>query len=207
MAINAFTLDWGKIPFYAFPPFSIIPRVLQNIFHDKATCILVVPDWPYQPWFSQCIQISNSKHFLSKERSSHSATEHGSPPAQKVPCASDSVDFCQVMDQPHYQSSTVKKSLLASWAPNTQASYSTYINKWMKYYQEHNLNPHQADYKEGMCFLAQLFEQNHKHGVIAVARSALSTVLYKRNGLSFGQDPNVSQMMKGIFKLHPTLPK
>ena len=58
-----------------------------------------------------------------------------------------------------------------------------------------------------MCFLAQLFEQNHKHGVIAVAKSALSAVLYKRNGLSFGQDPNVSQMMKGIFKLRPTLPK
>ena len=111
------------------------------------------------------------------------------------------------MDQPHYQSSTVKKLLLASWAPNTQASYSTYINKWMKYCQEHNLNPHQADYKEGMCFLAQLFEQNHKHGVIAVAKSALSAVLYKRKRLSFGQDPNVSQMMKDIFKLHPTLRK
>ena len=120
------------------------------------------------------------------------------------------------MDQPHYQSSTVEKlllaswapnTLLASWAPNTQAMYSTLINKWMKYCQEHNLNPHQADYKEGMCFLAQLFEQNHKHGVIAVARSALSAVLYKRNGLSFGQDPNVSKMMKGIFKLRPTLPK
>ena len=77
----------------------------------------------------------------------------------------------------------------------------------MKYCQEHNLNPHQADYKEGMCFFAQLFEQNHKHGVIAVARSALSAVLYKRNGLPFGQDPNVSQMMKSIFKLRPTLPK
>ena len=49
MTINAFTLDWGKIPFYAFSPFSIIPRVLQKIFHDKATCILVVPGWPNQP--------------------------------------------------------------------------------------------------------------------------------------------------------------
>ena len=65
MAINAFTLDWGKFPFYAFPPFSIIPRVLQKIFHDKATGILVVLDWPNQPWFSQCMQISNSKYFLS----------------------------------------------------------------------------------------------------------------------------------------------
>ena len=40
-----------------------------------------------------------------------------------------------------------------------------------------------------------------------MARSALSAVLNKRNGVSFGQDPNVSQMMKGIFKLRPTLPK
>lgn len=64
MAINAFTLDWGETPFYAFPPFSIIPRVLQKIFHDKASGILVVPDWPNQPWFSQCMHMSDTKIFL-----------------------------------------------------------------------------------------------------------------------------------------------
>ena len=48
MAVNAFTLDWGKIPFYAFPPFSIIPRVLQKCFMIK----------PHAFWLFQIGQIS-----------------------------------------------------------------------------------------------------------------------------------------------------
>lgn len=50
-AVDAFTLDWGNFFFYAFPPFCLISRVLQKIQADSASGILVVPDWPTQPWF------------------------------------------------------------------------------------------------------------------------------------------------------------
>ena len=42
--VNAFSLYWGDIKFYAFPPFSCIPKVIQKIFQDKAKGILIVPD-------------------------------------------------------------------------------------------------------------------------------------------------------------------
>ena len=35
MAINEFTINWGKYSFYAFPPFSIIQQVLQNSTREK----------------------------------------------------------------------------------------------------------------------------------------------------------------------------
>lgn len=49
--IDAFTLCWSNLVFYAFPPFSMILRVLQKISMDKAAGVLVVPYWPNQPWF------------------------------------------------------------------------------------------------------------------------------------------------------------
>lgn len=49
--IDAFTLNWKKHFFYAFPPFSVIARVLQKIQLEKTVGILVVPLWPTQPWF------------------------------------------------------------------------------------------------------------------------------------------------------------
>lgn len=49
--VDAFTLDWQSIFFYAFPPFLLIDRILQKIKNDKATGILIVPDWPSQPWY------------------------------------------------------------------------------------------------------------------------------------------------------------
>lgn len=50
-AIDAFSVSWKNDIFYAFPPFSILPRVLQKVKRDQAAGILVVPDWPTQPWY------------------------------------------------------------------------------------------------------------------------------------------------------------
>ena len=59
-----------------------------------------------------------------------------------------------------------------------------------------------------MAFIAKLFhEENSNYGVIAVVPSALSAILLKQNGKTFEQDKIVSKMMRGIFKLRPSLPK
>lgn len=50
-AVDAFTVDWGSKFFYAFPPFSLILRVLRKIVRDKAMGIVVVPQWSSQPWY------------------------------------------------------------------------------------------------------------------------------------------------------------
>lgn len=50
-AIDAFTISWRELKFYAFPPFNIVLRTLRKIKRDKAEGILVVPDWPGQPWY------------------------------------------------------------------------------------------------------------------------------------------------------------
>lgn len=51
ICVDAFTINWDTYYFYAFPPLSQIGKVLEKIVHDKATGILVVPDWPSQFWY------------------------------------------------------------------------------------------------------------------------------------------------------------
>lgn len=51
VAVDAFTLSWKNLKFYAFPPFILLPRVLRKIIDDEATGTLIVPWWPSQPWF------------------------------------------------------------------------------------------------------------------------------------------------------------
>jgi|GEM_PF-5821608 len=37
---------------YAFPPFSMVARTIQKVMNDAVEdAILVVPDWPAQPWY------------------------------------------------------------------------------------------------------------------------------------------------------------
>lgn len=50
-AVDAFTINWKDIFFYAFPPFSLVLKCLHKIRSDKAIGILVFPYWPSQPWF------------------------------------------------------------------------------------------------------------------------------------------------------------
>lgn len=50
-AIDAFSLNWGKFYFYAFPPFILILKTLRKIISDRAEGVLVVPWWPAQSWF------------------------------------------------------------------------------------------------------------------------------------------------------------
>lgn len=56
-AINAFHMSWQHYLFYAFPPFSLITRVLQKIQEEKATGLLLVPKWPTQPWWPKLMQM------------------------------------------------------------------------------------------------------------------------------------------------------
>ena len=56
-AVDAFTLNWGNDTFYAFPPFSLLGKVLQKIYNDKAQGILIVPNWTTQTWYPQLMQL------------------------------------------------------------------------------------------------------------------------------------------------------
>lgn len=49
--VDAFTISWRDIYFYAFPPFCLILRVLNKIKKDQAEGIMVVPKWESQPWY------------------------------------------------------------------------------------------------------------------------------------------------------------
>lgn len=61
IAVDAFTVPWNKYYFYAFPPFSVILRVLQKIRVDRAEGVVVVPWWPTQPWFPIFMQLKTSQ--------------------------------------------------------------------------------------------------------------------------------------------------
>lgn len=72
-AVDAFNLDLSQLRFYAFPPFSVIGNLLQKIQVEKATGIVVIPDWPTQAWYAKAMQmclhhpvrLHPQKHLLS----------------------------------------------------------------------------------------------------------------------------------------------
>lgn len=67
--VDAFTLNWSEFDFYAFPPFSLILRVLQKIINDKAEGIVVIPLWVSQPWYPVFKSLLLSKPIIFEPKS------------------------------------------------------------------------------------------------------------------------------------------
>ena len=67
-AIDAFSLQWSKLNFYAFPPSSVIPAVLSKIQREEALGVVVLPDWPAQGWYSKALEMLKQEPIYLKAR-------------------------------------------------------------------------------------------------------------------------------------------
>jgi len=56
-AVDALSVDWGSLNFYAFPPFCLIAKCLQKIIQEEAEGVMIVPKWPTQAWFPQMLSM------------------------------------------------------------------------------------------------------------------------------------------------------
>jgi len=96
----------------------------------------------------------------------------------------------------------------SSLTAGTSKQYRPYINKWVKFCEDRQVDPTTAQTTVGIEFLTCLFhESNVRYSAINTARSALSLIIDPVSGLSFGSQPLVRRFMTGIFKLKPALPR
>ena len=64
-AVDAFSLIWSNNSFYIFPPFSLIPRILQKLEEDRTTDVfLVAPIWTTQIWWPCLIRLICGQCYL-----------------------------------------------------------------------------------------------------------------------------------------------
>jgi len=57
-AIDAFSISWKENRYYAFPPFSLIPKLLQKVEKDGTQLLcLVAPVWPTHTWWPTLIKL------------------------------------------------------------------------------------------------------------------------------------------------------
>ncbi|XP_071995315.1 uncharacterized protein [Engystomops pustulosus] len=62
--LDAFSHSWGSGLVYAFPPITLIPRILQRLRTEQVLMVLIAPYWPKRSWFPviQELAIANPVH-------------------------------------------------------------------------------------------------------------------------------------------------
>ena len=105
-------------------------------------------------------------------------------------------------------SERVLSLITSSWSAGTKKQYKPYIDKWCKYCSEHGLDPVKAPINAGAEFLADIFHTTKlEYSAMNTARSALSAIIEPVNGISFGKQPLIKRLIRGVFKERPSLPK
>ncbi|XP_068737579.1 uncharacterized protein [Montipora capricornis] len=140
---DAFTVSWSGPLTYCFPPFSLLGRCLQKIAMDQAECIVLIPNWPTQPYYSRVMDMLVRLPLVLPIKSTTvtSASTRSSPSASTVPKASTAgMQIIRKSLESQNISGHSAEIILASWRSGTQKQYQTYINKWLNYCCERELD-------------------------------------------------------------------
>ena len=104
-------------------------------------------------------------------------------------------------------SGDVTEIIMASWRSGTQKQYKTYIQKWLTFSRERNINYSSPEISEALQFLMSLYCKGLSYSAISTARSALSVVVKVQGCSTFGSHPLVIRFMKGIYENRKPKPK
>ncbi len=63
-AVDALSVSWSGLAAYAFPPISLLNRVVQKIARDECEIILIAPFWPQHLWFRPMVDLLRGRPLL-----------------------------------------------------------------------------------------------------------------------------------------------
>ena len=57
LSIDALSMNWNRIHAYAFPPFHLIPALINKIRVSQCKIVLIDPFWPSRSWFPELLSL------------------------------------------------------------------------------------------------------------------------------------------------------
>ena len=133
---EAVAIDWREQYFYAFPPFSLINRVLQKVEQDQSQGIIIVPMWNTQVWFPRLL------HLLID----FPVTLPKGPrtlllPFNREKAHPSGMQIIRNSLTARGISQKAAKVILQSWRETTHKQYSVYLRKWLLFCSSRGFDP------------------------------------------------------------------
>ena len=173
IAIDAFNLDWSPSKFFAFPPFSVIPRTLQKKGRqsnkDLRSSRLANPG------------LVRPSHENAGKRSSLPQAKQGSPlppkstsrsPPNEQELTSHSLSLVgkKLINTNNRLSNASQDIMLASWCDGTAKQYKTYLVRWDAYCNCNDLDLFNPGIENATEFLTDIFKSGSGYSAINLGR-------------------------------------
>ena len=205
-AVDAFIVSWQDLTFYAFPPFSLLPRVLAKIIQDKATGLLIVPKWTTQSWFPLVLTLliqhprliapGRDLLYLPKQ------PQVVHPLHKKL-----SLLVVLLSGMPSRVSAYRTQLRPSSRNPGTRVQYDSLLRGWQGFCSRRQVHPLSPTILDVIAYLTSMYDRGLQYATIAAAKSVLAGVLHILGVTSISSHPLIIRLLKGIFHVRPPKPR
>ena len=206
LSIDSLSMDWNRMHTYAFPPFHLIPAVINKIRLSQCKIVLIAPLWPDRPWLSELLGLLVSPpvslpvipNLLAqlKGRILHQNLGHLQLHAWELSSNLSEINNFQA----RLQSTSPKLEGSTKTAKVCDAKWQIFRD-WTN---QRKIDPIQATPKIVADFLTFLFSvKKCQVSTIKGYRSTISNTLKYKTGYDFGTHPVLSELIKSFAIQRP----
>ena len=209
-AVDAFQLDWSQWTSFIHPPVVLLPGILQKVRDDKATALLVAPNWPSQRLVRSDSADADEQTIPPSQGEVSTVTAFR--PRGSSHSAANSPRDCMADIGSAYQAAgfpeEVTNVLLASRSQSTKKRYQAPWRAWSHWCSSKGLCPFSAPVADVLTFLTELVtSRSLEYRTLAVYKSTISQEHLPVGQTRLGDLPVVSRFMKDIFRMKPPTPR
>ncbi len=204
---DALTARWPTARLYAFPPIKILPLVLCKIREERASVILIAPNWPNQPWFPDLTELLIAPPLADSGQEGHviSGGRLGVAPEPRTMEPSCVVASGLSGDLDALQARVVG-TLTEARAPSTRQLYALKWGVFVKWCHQAHIDPVVCTVLDVLSFLQYRLDSGSLPSTLKVYVAAIAAFRSPQGGQSIGRDPMVVSFLKGARRLHPPRP-
>ena len=203
--VDALSFPWSGLPLYAFPPFSILPTVLEKIAREGADVALVAPFWPQRPWFLKLLSL-----LAGRPRALPLLKDLVYQPMSRLP--HPRLESLHLTLWPLSGRRESRRDFLIEHAEftaealreSTRASYDSKLELFFKWCNDFTCDPYSASLGQVADFLIFLFDKGLAISTIRGYRSAIASCHRGfQDGSSISESSILTNLCKSFFLKRP----
>ncbi len=204
---DALTASWPTARLYAFPPIKILPLVLCKIREERASVILIAPNWPNQPWFPDLTELLIAPPLADSGQEGHviSGGRLGVAPEPRT-MEPSCVVASGLSGELDALQARVIDTLTEARAPSTRRLYALKWGVFVKWCHQAHIDPVVCTVLDVLSFLQYRLDSGSLPSTLKVYVAAIAAFRSPQGGQSIGRDPMVVSFLKGARRLHPPRP-
>ena len=201
IAIDAFTISWSELNFYAFAPISLIGAATAKVRQERCSAIMTIPWWKTRFWFPMLVSLLTNFPILLPPNilTLPSARSPKHPLCLKKTIGRSLIrESFRKLNLPR----EITNVITNSWRTTNRIQYESVLRQWFVYAASRIMDPCTPDVNTILLFTLVMYINGCLYSGLCSTRSALSSIVTIKGYKKLSEHPFISRY---LIDTHPCL--